>query len=80
MNKKKLLTALLGLFIIPAAMQAQLLKGIVKADSIQDMQVTYYKDGNILDAQYKEVTPDKNGIFTFDGPCRRDGCNCTSRQ
>lgn len=68
MNKKKLLTALLGLFIIPAAMQAQLLKGIVKADSIQDMQVTYYKDGNILDAQYKEVTPDKNGIFTFDGP------------
>lgn len=53
MNKKKLLTALLGLFIIPAAMQAQLLKGIVKADSIQDMQVTYYKDGNILDAQYK---------------------------
>lgn len=68
MNKKKLLTALLGLFIIPAAMQAQLLKGIVKADSISDMQVTYYKDGNILDAQYKEVTPDKNGIFTFDGP------------
>lgn len=68
MNKKKLLTALLGLFIIPADMQAQLLKGIVKADSIQDMQVTYYKDGNILDAQYKEVTPDKNGIFTFDGP------------
>ena len=68
MNKKKLLTALLGLFIIPAAMQAQLLKGIVKADSIQDMQVTYYKDGNILDAQYKEVTPDKNGIFIFDGP------------
>lgn len=31
-------------------------------------KVTYYKDGNILDAQYKEVTPDKNGIFTFDGP------------
>lgn len=68
MNKKKLLTALFGLFIIPATMQAQLLKGIVKADSISDMQVTYYKDGNILDAQYKEVTPDKNGIFTFDGP------------
>lgn len=68
MNKKKLLAALFGLFIIPAAMQAQLLKGIVKADSISDMQVTYYKDGNILDAQYKEVTPDKNGILTFDGP------------
>lgn len=68
MNKKKLLTALLGLLVIPASMQAQLLKGIVKADSIQDMQVTYYNDGNILDAQYKEVTPDKNGIFTFDGP------------
>lgn len=68
MNKKKLLAALFGLFIIPTTMQAQLLKGIVKADSISDMQVTYYKDGNILDAQYKEVTPDKNGIFTFDGP------------
>lgn len=68
MNKKKLLAALFGLFIIPTTMQAQLLKGIVKADSISDMQVTYYKDGNILDAQYKEVTPDKNGTFTFDGP------------
>lgn len=77
MNKKKLLTALLGLFIIPAAMQAQLLKGIVKSDSIQDMQVTYYKDGNILDAQYKEVTPDKNGIFTFDGPIPSDELDVT---
>lgn len=72
MNKKKLLTALLGLFIIPAAMQAQLLKGIVKADSIQDMQVTYYKNGNILDLQVKEITPDKNGAFTFDGPIPED--------
>lgn len=77
MNKKKLLTALLGLFIIPASMQAQLLKGIVKADSIQDMQVTYYKDGNILDAQYKEVTPDKNGIFTFDGPISAEEMDVT---
>lgn len=77
MNKKKLLTALLGLFIIPVSMQAQLLKGIVKADSISDMQVTYYKDGNILDAQYKEVTPDKNGIFTFDGPIPSDELDVT---
>lgn len=77
MNKEKLLTALLGLFIIPASMQAQLLKGIVKADSISDMQVTYYKDGNILDAQYKEVTPDKNGIFTFDGPIPSDELDVT---
>lgn len=77
MDKMNLLAITLGLFSYSASMQAQLLKGIVKADSIQDLQITYLKDGNVLDAQYKEVTPDKNGTFTFDGPLPADEMDVT---
>lgn len=77
MNKWKVMAIAFGLFSFSASMQAQLLKGIIKADSIRDMQVTYYEDGNILDAKYKEVTPDKNGTFTYDGPISKDEMDVT---
>lgn len=45
---------------------AQLLKGNLRADSVESMQIAYAFDGNMLNMNYQEVHPDSAGNFTFD--------------
>ena len=68
MNKMKLAAVIFGLFSYSVSMQAQLLKGTVKADSISDMMITYYPDGNILEAVSTDIERDAKGNFIYDGP------------
>jgi Thiol-disulfide isomerase and thioredoxins len=59
------LVLILGLLIFFSDAQAQLLKGIIKADSIADMQVAYTLNGDLLNLQYKDITPAEDGSFSF---------------
>lgn len=68
MNKMKLAAVIFGLFSYSVSMQAQLLKGTVKADSISDMMITYYPDENILEAVSTDIERDAKGNFIYDGP------------
>ena len=63
MNRMKLAAVIFGLFSYSASMQAQLLKGTVKADSISDMMITYYIDGNIFEPVNQDIERDKNGTL-----------------
>jgi len=73
----KLTAVIFGLLSYSASTQAQLLKGTVEADSVSDIMVTYYPDGNVLEAVYKEVELDQKRNFTFDGPIPAQEMNVT---
>ena len=77
MNRIKLAAVIFGLFSYSASMQAQLLKGTVKADSISDMMITYYIDGNIFEPVNQDIERDKNGNFIFDGSIPTKEMNIT---
>lgn len=70
-----LVAAMCGLCCCPG--QAQLLKGVVKADSISDMMVTFSPSGNIFENVNAEVGPDANGVFVYDGKIGRQWIDAT---
>jgi thiol-disulfide isomerase/thioredoxin len=49
------------------SVRAQLLKGYVSGDSIEDIQVAYAPTGSITGMQYTDVNLDKDNSFTWDG-------------
>ncbi len=55
-----------GLLLISNISQAQLLKGVIKADSIPILQVAYTPDGDLLRTGYQQIQPDKDGNFSLD--------------
>ena len=56
----------LCLLTVSTAIEAQLLKGNIKADSIESMQIAYTPDGNLLNMMYLDIEPDENGNFSWD--------------
>ena len=65
MNWGKLCIAA-GLLIAPLWTQAQLVKGVIKTDSIESMQIAYSPDGNMMNLMYQDITPAADGSFSWD--------------
>ena len=55
-----------GLLAIPLWTHAQLVKGVIKKDSIESFQIAYSPDGNTMNLGYQEITPAADGSFTWD--------------
>lgn len=68
MKKRKWirLSAVVGSLLISTVSPAQLLKGVIKADSIPTLQIAYTPDGDLLNMSYVEIMPDEDGNFSFD--------------
>ena len=54
------------LLIAPLWTQAQLVKGVIKTDSIESMQIAYSPDGNMMNLMYQDITPAADGSFSWD--------------
>nr|WP_320022585.1 TlpA disulfide reductase family protein [uncultured Draconibacterium sp.] len=67
MKKEKLISVftLAALFLICNVSKAQLLKGIINADSIPILQIAYTPDGDVINTTYHKLQPDKDGKFSF---------------
>lgn len=55
-----------GLCMTTPQMQAQLLKGYIRTDSLPDMQIAYTLDGDIMNTVYEDVKVAADGSFDFD--------------
>ena len=64
-NWTKLIVAAI-MMSLPLSSRAQLLKGIIKTDSIESMQIAYSHDGNLMNMRYIEIQPAQDGSFSWD--------------
>ena len=65
MKWSKLLVAT-SMMLFPICVQAQLIKGVIKADSIESVQIAYSPDGNMMNLSYQDIILAADGSFSWD--------------
>ena len=65
MKWSKLLVAT-SLMLVPICVQAQLIKGVIKADSIESVQIAYSPDVNMMNLSYQDIILAADGSFSWD--------------